>query len=587
MQSVTKHTLRTYWEHTKRYPLIFSLLFATVVITSILSVLQPLVLRNMYNHMTSPGGKTSGQVLNYVWYIFAMAFANQTIYRVMGYLVNFAQPRVMADLMDTCYEYLLGHSYGFFTNNFVGSIVTRTRRFQACYERITDVLLFDMFPTALRILIILIILLSMRIFLGIAVLVWVGIFVSFAYWISGLKLKLDVKLAEQDTKTTGHLADTITNSINLKLFTSERSEIKRFSEITNELFNRRRKAWNMGNHANVVQGMAMVFLELVVMYSAVNYWQKGELTIGDVVLIQTCLGQIFDRLWDFSRSIKNIYEGLADSREMSEMLMIPHEVQDLPDATELVVKHGAISYRNVSFNYHQNSSIFQGFNLDIKPREKIALVGHSGGGKSTAVKILFRLKDLHEGQVLIDDQDITRCTQESVRNAIAFVPQDTILFHRTLMENIRYGNPEASDDEVIEAAKAAHAHEFISTFPDQYHTYVGERGVKLSGGERQRVAIARAILKNSPILIFDEATSSLDSESEILIQYAMKNLMRDKTVIIIAHRLSTIRNADRILVLENGRIREEGAHAELLQNEEGIYRRLWKIQFDGFASANS
>jgi ATP-binding cassette subfamily B protein len=220
--------------------------------------------------------------------------------------------------------------------------------------------------------------------------------------------------------------------------------------------------------------------------------------------------------------------------------------------------------------------------LRVRSGEKVALVGPSGAGKSTIVKILFRFYEITRGKILIDGQDISRVTQESLRDQISLVPQEPILFHRTLRENIRYGRPGASDEEVVEAARQAHCHEFISGLDKGYDTYVGERGIKLSGGERQRVAIARAILKNAPILVLDEATSSLDSESEALIQDALRVLMRDKTVIVIAHRLSTIMQMDRIIVLENGTVADMGTHQELLRTEGGLYKKLWQLQAGGF-----
>jgi ABC-type multidrug transport system fused ATPase/permease subunit len=267
---------------------------------------------------------------------------------------------------------------------------------------------------------------------------------------------------------------------------------------------------------------------------------------------------------------------------MIEIFDTPHGVKDTTDAKPLVVGKGSIALEHVSFGFSEERIILEDFSLTIAAGEKVALVGPSGAGKSTVTKLLLRMYDVTSGAVKVDDQDISKVTQKSLRSAISFVPQEPILFHRSLRDNIRYGRPDASDEEVIEAAKKAHCHEFIESLAEGYDTHVGERGVKLSGGERQRVAIARAILKNAPILILDEATSALDSESEALIQDALRVLMEGKTVIVIAHRLSTIMTMDRIIVIEGGKIAAEGTHDELVNHQGGLYQKLWSIQAGGF-----
>jgi ATP-binding cassette subfamily B protein len=286
--------------------------------------------------------------------------------------------------------------------------------------------------------------------------------------------------------------------------------------------------------------------------------------------------------WDFGKIIRKIYEYLAEAEEMTVILNTPHEIVDIRGSKELVVKSGKIEFENVDFYYNKGRKIINKLNLVIKAKETVALIGSSGAGKTTLVKLLLRMHDINKGKILIDNQDISKVTQESLRENISLVSQDPILFHRSLMENIRYGKFEATDKEVMEAAKLAHCHEFISNLSQGYGTYVGERGIKLSGGERQRVSIARAILRNAPILILDEATSSLDSESENLIQNALEELMKNKTVIVIAHRLSTIKKADRIMVVDNGKISEEGSHSKLIDSKDGIYKKLWELQVGGF-----
>lgn len=585
MQSVTKQTVSRYWQHTKRYKGVFAFIALCIVATTAADVTKPFLYKALFNLLAGTDPLKVEKMIRVIWYLLGLSFVTQAIWRMMGYAINFFQPRVMSDLLNTCYEYLLGHSYGFFANNFVGSIVTRVRRFQGAFERITDQIFYNLSRTFLRIGIILVILFTVRPFFGAVALIWSVIYMGFAYAFTRYKLKYDLEQAKQETRTTAHLADTITNNVNLKLFTSRKSEQNAFRKITDKLFRLRRHTWDLGNHAEIFQSLAIMILEFVVLYSAIRYWQRGALTIGDFALLQSYLGQIFERLWDFGKNLRSVYEALADANEMTVMLMEPYEVVDAPDARQLRVRTGAVEFRNVSFRYDEETPILKQFNLQIKAGERIALIGPSGGGKTTIIKLLFRFLDVHGGEILIDGQNIAAATQDSLRKNISLVPQEPILFHRTLMENIRYGRPTATEAEAVAAAKAAHAHEFIKQFPLGYETYVGERGVKLSGGERQRVAIARAILKNAPILVLDEATSSLDSESESFIQDALQTLMRGKTTIVVAHRLSTIMKMDRIIVIEDGRITEQGRHAELLKTGQGTYQRLWEIQAGGFVTA--
>jgi ATP-binding cassette subfamily B protein len=318
------------------------------------------------------------------------------------------------------------------------------------------------------------------------------------------------------------------------------------------------------------------------MLTALYYYWVGKITVGDVVMVQGYLAQMFRQLWDLGKNIRQVYEHCANANEMTEKLIEPHEVVDAPGVSVLKVPVGQVEFRNVNFHYHHETPMLEDFSLTIPAGKRVALIGPSGGGKTTLVRILLRLVDIQSGAILVDGQNIASVTQNSLREQVTMVPQEPILFHRSLRDNIAYGKSDATEDEIVTAAKAAHCHEFISELPDGYDTLVGERGVKLSGGQRQRVAIAMAILRNSPILILDEATASLDSESEGLIQDALKNLMRGKTSIVIAHRLSTTRHADAIVVLEKGKIIEIGRHHELLTIKDGIYQKLWNIQVGGF-----
>jgi ATP-binding cassette subfamily B protein len=306
---------------------------------------------------------------------------------------------------------------------------------------------------------------------------------------------------------------------------------------------------------------------------AITLWQRGQATTGDVVLVCTLGFSILQATRELAYAFVDVSQHTARLSEALGTLLLPQEIRDPPDATTLAVKRGGVVFDNVGFGYPGGSRVFEGFNLAIEAGQRVGLVGGSGGGKSTVFALLQRFYDVNAGRIQIDGRDIAHVTQESLRELIGTVPQDTSLFHRSIMENVRYGRPDASDDEVLAAAGAAHCLGFIQAMPEGFATLVGERGVKLSGGQRQRIAIARAFLKNAPILLLDEATSALDIESEEAIREALDRLMRGRTVIAIAHRLSTLRGFDRILVLQAGRIVEDGP-PDLLMEHAGAYRHL-------------
>ena len=583
MESLTLKTLKIYWQHSKKYKgYVFGIIFF-LLLSIAGDGLAPFFYKQFINILAVRDFSRSGELITVLILIMAARSVRSYSYRAKDFLTNFFQPRVMDDLNNTCFEYLHKNSYSFFSGNFVGSLVNKVKKYERGFEIISDRLTDDFIRAFLSIAIAVGFLSYRHWIIGTALLVWCVIYITLIYYFSLYKLKFDLKKSELDTKIVAVLADTITNNVNIKLFSNFNKEQKAFNAITEEHFKIRRFSWNLMTGLEALQGTLMLLLEGIMMYLAIKYWKQGLLTVGDFTLIQLYLISIFDKLWSMGKQVRSFYEALADSNEMTEILTTPHEVEDAPGAKLLKIKSGGIEFQNVNFKYEQAANVLQNFNLQIAPGERVALIGPSGGGKSTIVKLLMRFTDVQGGEILIDGQNIAKVTQDSLRQNISLVPQEPMLFHRTLMSNIRYGKPGASDEQVIEAAKLAHAHEFISKLPQGYKTFVGERGIKLSGGERQRVAIARAILKNAPILVLDEATSSLDSESEHFIQDALKNLMENKTVIVIAHRLSTIMQMDRIIVLENGKITEQGKHEELIKAKEGTYQKLWQIQAGGFS----
>ncbi len=585
MRKTTKQTFTIFWRHAAKYPWYLGVIVACLVAATIVESIIPFFYKRFFDLLAVnriPSSAVAGELTAIIFHVFLLWGAVWLFYRVERFLNGYFQPRVYTDIVDTCFDYLQHHAYGFFINRFVGSLVRRANRFADAFEAIADRIMLDLLPMLLRALITTAVLWYWNPLLGGLVLAWLVVFLIVNYLFAVYKVKYDAIDAAADTEVSGRLADTITNNVNIKVFTAFGDEMRSFQKLTEKKRLAWMFTWRLSGMIEAVQGAFMIALEFLIMYVAIKLWSRGLLTLGDFALIQSYLIAMFRRLWEFWRVIRDIYRRIADAEEMTEILGTPHEVQDAPMAPELVVNQGAVTFRDVNFTYTKTRDVIKDFNLAIKPGEKVGLVGPSGAGKSTLVSLIFRFFDVQSGGIYIDGQNIAEVTQESLRRNVALVPQDPLLFHRTLRENIRYGRRGATDEEVMTAAGEAHCDEFIDRLPQGYDTLVGERGIKLSGGERQRVAIARAILKNAPILVLDEATSSLDSHSEGLIQDALSRLMAGKTTIVIAHRLSTIMKMDRIVVIRQGEVRETGTHEELVQKSGGLYRRLWELQAGGF-----
>jgi ATP-binding cassette, subfamily B, bacterial len=584
MKDNTKKTIKYYWQHTKKYKVSGFFILIGLIGAAVSNVVVPLYFKKFFDVLTS-GGATdiiAKTLVSILILILIVEFLQWFFWRLATFLAAYFQTKVMADLAVTCFEYLHKHSFAYFNNNFVGSLVKRVNRFVRSFEGISDRLAWNLIPLFVNLSMIIVVLSWKSTIIGLLIIGWLVIFMVVNWLFTKYKLKYDIERAEAETRVTGVLADTITNHPNVKLFNGYKSEVGLFANVNDKLRRLQKLTWDLDNYFEALQGFLMIGLEIGIFYLAIGLWQKGIFTVGDFVLLQSYVITIFLKIWDFGRVIRHFYRDLADAEEMTEILEAPHEIVDNRGATELVITKGEIEFKDVSFNYRKTRKIFSNFNLKIKSNERVAFIGPSGSGKSTITRLLLRLHDISGGKILIDGQKIKAVTQESLWQNISLVPQDPILFHRTLMENIRYGKPGSSDEEVVEAAKLAHCHEFVSELPEGYGTYVGERGIKLSGGERQRIAIARAILRDAPILVLDEATSSLDSESESFIQDALDTLMKKKTVIVIAHRLSTIMKTDRIVVVDRGEIVEEGSHQKLLKKRKGVYKKLWDLQAGGF-----
>jgi len=583
MEVTNRDVLKVFWQHTRKYKGRVFLITFSVIVAVLFEAVGPWILKDLIDTLSTgvPSPETWSHLVKVLGSLALIWFIGWFFWRLQGFIAVDVQPRVMVDLETSSLKYLLGHSYSFFTNNFAGSLVRKISRLSRAFERFNDEVTYRFLPLLFVIIGTLVGLFLRLPILALVFLIWTIIVIIFNYFAARWKLKIDVARAALDSEATGVCSDVVSNINTVHLFGGQKFEDDRFAAVKESWRKLQTKGWRQSEYIFAIQVFLMLGMEVGILYIGIKLWMVGQMTPGDLILLQTYVYNIFNKLWDLSRGFRGLFESFADAKEMTEILKTKHEVADRVKTKDLKVRHGKIEFKKVKFFFNKKREILENFSMVIKPREKTALVGPSGAGKTTVTKLLLRLFDIKGGKITIDGQDISKVSQQSLRQAISLVPQESVLFHRTIMDNIRYGRRDATDEEVIEAAKKAHCHEFIDDLPNGYATYAGERGVKLSGGERQRVAIARAILKNAPILVLDEATSSLDSESESLIQAALRELMKDKTVIVIAHRLSTIMMMDRIVVIDKGKVVATGTHNDLLE-DEGIYQKLWRIQAGGF-----
>ncbi|CAH1649399.1 ATP-binding cassette subfamily B protein [Hyphomicrobiales bacterium] len=488
--------------------------------------------------------------------------------------------RIMSDMAAETFARVQRLSTDWHANSFAGSTVRKISRGMWALDLLNDTLLVALLSSLIT-LIGATLLLGftwpvMGLVVGLGSLVFIVVTCALAV---GYVAPAAALSNAWDTKLGGALADAVSCNAVVKAFGAERREDTKLARVITKWRGRTRRTWNRAVTNVGLQGLMMVTMQGAILASALVLWQRGAASPGDITFVLTLFFVLQGHLRDVGMHIRHLQRSVNDMEEMVKLHEEPIGVADRPGARPAEITHGEITFDHVSFRYGTHPTpLYRDFSIRVKAGEKVGLVGHSGSGKTTFVKLVQRLYDVTGGAVLIDGQNIADMQQASLRSRIAIVQQEPILFHRSLAENIAYARPDATRDEIIAAAEQASAHAFITRLPKGYETLVGERGVKLSGGERQRVALARAFLADAPILILDEATSSLDSESEALIQQAMEKLMVGRTTLVIAHRLSTVQSLDRLLVFDAGRVVEEGSHAALIRQPAGIYRRLFERQ---------
>jgi len=511
-----------------------------------------------------------------VWTAFgllgSLIAADNLLWRVASWIANYTFVGVTGDLRRDLFRHLIGHSPGYFADRLPGMLTSRVTATSNAVFTAENMFVWNVLPPCVATVaaIFLVCTISLPMAGALAVVAGIMVLVLFRLAAGGRPLHQD--FATKAATVDGEMVDVVTNMPLVRAFGGTLREHRRFNATVDRELNARRRSLYYLEKLRIFHAVVTILLTLGLLAWAIMLWTQGEATTGDVVLACTLSISVLSATRDLAVALVDMTQHIARLAEAVATLLVPHELRDHPEAETLVNRGASVKFENVTFRYPGGQQIFEDLRLAFRPGERVGLVGHSGGGKSTVFALLQRFYDPQTGRILIDGQDVARVTQESLREAIGVVPQDISMFHRSVMENIRYGRPEATDDEVMEAAFAARC-DFIETLPEGMRTVVGERGIKLSGGQRQRIAIARAFLKDAPLLLLDEATSALDSESEEAIREALGRLMKGRTVIAIAHRLSTVRNFDRIVVMQAGRVMQDGA-PDLLVRRDGLYRQL-------------
>ncbi len=511
------------------------------------------------------------------WLAFAMLVsfiaADNLLWRVAGWIASYTFVDVTGDLRSELFRHLTGHAPGYFVDRLPGVLTSRITATSNAIFQIEYMFIWNVLPPCVATFgaILFLTLVSVKMAAVLVVVAAIVMLAMFKIAAAGRPLHHD--FANKAAAVDGEMVDVIGNMALVRAFGGIAREHCRFDHTVAQEMTARRRSLQYLEKLRLIHALVVVVMTLALLAWAIILWQEKQATVGDVVLVCTLGISVLSATRDLAVALVDVTQHMARLAEALATLLSPHEMRDHPEASALVPNGARVTFENVTFSYPNGKRVFDNFSVNIEPGQRVGLVGRSGGGKSTLVALMQRFYRVQAGRVLIDGHDIARATEASLRNVIAIVPQDTALLNRSLLENIRYGRPDATDEEVWTAATAARCRPFIENMPQGLDTIVGDRGVKLSGGQRQRIAIARAFLKNAPLLILDEATSALDSEAEEAIREALENLMAGRTVITIAHRLSTLRNFDRILVLQSGKLIEDGA-PDILMRSRGVYHDL-------------
>lgn len=580
-------TIHYYWQEIVRYRwYALGTFLLTPVVVFIRAVLAPMIFADLIDKASQglPMEELLSTALVEVIFFFVLYTVNKLVFEELRLVWCWKlELLAMRDLANKCFNVVSEQSMQFHSDRFSGSLVSQTNKFIWAFERLFDVIIWEIWPTLVYIILVVIVLLPQVPWFALGLIVFTAIYVMISL-LSFRKIShINDEEAAAEAKQTGQLADSISNIISVKSYAGERHERKRYAKFAQKTYDTSMHLMRATVTRDIMFNCVQIGITALILAFLLMGREWLGISVATLVLVVNYAQSIQGELWSVNSILKNINRVFGDAHEMTLILDTKDDVVDAPEAKPLELSKATVGFKDITFKHADaKQAIFNNFDLEIKDGERVGLVGVSGSGKTTLTKLLLRFADVNDGAVMVSDQNIRDITQQSLRENVAYVPQETTLFHRSIAENIAYSKPGATMEEIQRAAKLANAHEFIMDLPEGYETLVGERGIKLSGGQRQRVAIARAILKDAPILVLDEATSALDSESEALIQDALNKLMAGRTSIVIAHRLSTIASLDKIIVLENGKIVEQGNHHELLKNPKGVYHHLWSRQSGAF-----
>ena len=529
----------------------------------------------------SAGAARAGNVWLAFVFLISLIAADNFLWRIASWTASFTFVGVTGDLRRDIFRHLTGHAPSYFSNRMPGMLTSRITATSNAVFTVENMFVWNVLPPCMATIMAIALIGTVSLPMAAGLIVIAGVMVIAMFRLAAAGRPLHDEFADKAAAVDGEMVDVINNMPLVRAFCGLSLEHDRFDATVNRELTARGRSLRYLEKLRITHAAITVALTVALLAWAILLWQRGGATTGDVVLVCTLGLSILNATRDLAVALVDVTQHVARLTEAIATLLLPHELRDHPEAEPLIKSGAAIAFNNISFHYPGGPRVFDKFSLRLQPGQRIGLVGQSGGGKSSLFVLLQRFYDVQHGSITIDGQDISRVTQQSLRQAISVVPQDISLFHRSIMENIRYGRPNATNDEVLRAAIAARC-DFVESLPEGLETMVGDRGVKLSGGQRQRIAIARAFLKDAPILLLDEATAALDSESEEAIREALGRLMRGRTVIAIAHRLATLRNFDRVVMLKAGKIIEDGPPDRLMQGQ-GPYRELVRQEMSRLA----